>query len=216
MRGVKRAFGWVLVLVGLGGPAAAQENWARAQAKSLAAQAAAEASAGHVDVAARLYHDALGIDASYAPLYLGLGALRERAGDLREAEQVYSVGLEHLPGFWEGRAARARLRWRAARHGEAKADLLEAIAQRKSDLALLEELAGWCVEDGEFPRALALYRQARRQSEQDSDEATKARLRLRVKALGALVGGADALRAAHPRSDPVRRGIESIVRAQGW
>jgi len=213
---VRRVLCFLLVACLCSTAQAQDENWARSQVKSLAAQAQAEAAAGRADAATKLFHDALGIDGSYAPLYLGLGALREKVGDAREAEQVYSVGIEQLPGFWEGRVARARLRWKLARRAEAKADLAEALTQRKSDAALLEELAGWCVEDSDFPRALALYRRARRQLEVDGDEATRGRVKLKIKALGLLVGGADPLRAGHFKSDPVRRGIESVARAQGW
>jgi tetratricopeptide (TPR) repeat protein len=197
-------------------PAQAQgESWARSQARQLSLQAAAQA-ASQPEAAARLYLDAIQIDGSYGAAYLGLGALREQSGDAREAEQVYSEAIEHLPGFWEARQARAKLRRRLQRRAEARADLGEALALRRSDGALLEQLAAWCAEDGDFPRALALYRQLRWQLEQQGDGAGVGRVKLRVKALALLVAELDPLRARHPRRDATRQALEGLVRARGW
>ncbi|MCU0657328.1 MAG: response regulator [Polyangiaceae bacterium] len=207
---------WVLLLALGVLPAQAQgESWARNQARQLSSQAAAQA-ASQPEAAARLYLDAIQIDGSYGAAYLGLGALREQSGDAREAEQVYSEAIEHLPGFWEARQARAKLRRRLQRRAEARADLGEALALRRSDGALLEQLAAWCAEDGDFPRALALYRQLRWQLEQQGDGAGVGRVKLRVKALGLLVAELDPLRARHPRRDATRQALEGLVRAQGW
>ena len=41
------------------------------------------------------------------------------------------------------------------------------------------------------------------------------RARLKAKALGLLVAGADPARARHPRRDAIRQAIEGIVREQG-
>lgn len=204
----------LLLLLSPRGADAQNESWARTQAKQLSAQASAQASS-QPESAARLYLEALSIDGSYGAAYLGLGLLREKTGDTREAEQVYATAVERIPGFWEAWQARALLRRRLQRRAEARADLSEAIALRRDDLALLEQLASWHAEDGDFPRALTLYRQLRWRAEADGDEATRKRLKLRVKALGLLVAGADALRAHHPQRDAVRQGIEGVVRALG-
>lgn len=205
-----------LMLVLIASPAGAQgESWAIVQARQLSAQAAAQAAANQPEAAARLYLEALSIDGSHGPAYLGLAAIRARSGDLREAEQTYTTAIDRIPGFWEAYHARALLRRRTQRRVEARADLAGALGLRRDDAALLELLASWHAEDGEFPRALALYRQLRARVEQDGDEATVARVRLRVKALGLLVGGADPLRARHPGRDAVRQALEGLARTQG-
>jgi tetratricopeptide (TPR) repeat protein len=59
------------------------------------------------EIALRRYMDALDLDPLCAEAYLGLGSLRARRGDLREAERVYTVALQHIPSHHEARLARA-------------------------------------------------------------------------------------------------------------
>ena len=212
------SLGTLLLVLSVAPSAAAQpavETWARAQARSLLAQGNAALASGDVSGATRLFHESVTMDGSFEDAYLALGALRERSGDAAEAERTYAVALEHLPGASSTHLARGRLRWRLGRHAEARDDLAAALAIRPDDLALRSELIDRSVEDGDFPRALALSRGARRQLERSGDEAALARVRLRIKALSALVGQADPLRAGHRGATATRRSIEAIARARG-
>src|SRR4051812_20756901 len=59
------------------------------------------------DLALRRYMEAIALDPTCEEAYLGLGALRARRGDLREADTVYSLALEHVPALREARTKRA-------------------------------------------------------------------------------------------------------------
>src|SRR5688500_15335955 len=78
------------------------------------------------DIAIRRYMEALSLDPTCDEAYLGLGALRARRGDLREAERVYSVALEHVPQLRAVRRARAHVRRALGLRMEAVEDLLTA------------------------------------------------------------------------------------------
>src|SRR3954470_18338122 len=69
--------------------------------------ARAHEAARQEDLAVRRYMEALSLDPTCEDAYLGLGSLRTRRGDLREADRVYSVALEHLPQLRAARMARA-------------------------------------------------------------------------------------------------------------
>src|SRR5207253_10180861 len=72
--------------------------------------ARAHESARQEELALRRYMEALTLDPTCEEAYLGLGSLRTRRGDLREAERVYSVALEHVPQLRAARTARAWVR----------------------------------------------------------------------------------------------------------
>ena len=80
-------------------------------ALDLVAMAHAHEAQSDDDVAIRRYTEALTLDPSCEPAYVGLGALRERRGDVREAERVYTMALSHLPASSDAKIGRARARW---------------------------------------------------------------------------------------------------------
>ncbi len=145
-----------------GGPdESAPVGWATRRAADLTAEAQRLVDAGRLDDALVRLREALGMDATYAPAYLALAAAREGVGDLREAEQVLSMGLERIPLFAEARARRASLRERRGdRHGAA-GDLESALAERPADLALHAQVTEAWMRAGETPRALASARRWR-------------------------------------------------------
>jgi tetratricopeptide (TPR) repeat protein len=198
-------------------PAGAQqaESWATSGARGLVAQGDAEAAAGRGDQAAKRYLEAIALDGSYGPAYLGLGAMRERGGDPKEAELVYTAGLERVVGFWQASLARARLRRRLGRREEAKEDLALAARGKGNDLQLIEELASWQIEDGRFVQALAIYRRLRFFLEEANDPAALARAELRIRALRVLAAEQDLLQARHAGAGWTRRAIEAIARKAG-
>jgi tetratricopeptide (TPR) repeat protein len=212
-----RARGWLLAaLLWSAGAAAQTEPLVTTQARDLVAQGEAEERAGRPERATQLYVDALTLDATMGRAYLLLGQRREQEGDPREAERVFTAGAEHVPGFAEVVAARARLRWRSSRHAEALDDLAAAAAMNPNEAPLWEELAGWSVERGRFVQALALYRRFRRLAEASNDAPAIARARLKIRALSALSAEADLLRAGHPAAGSTRRAIEALARRVGW
>ncbi|AUX23410.1 uncharacterized protein SOCEGT47_039350 [Sorangium cellulosum] len=186
---------------------AEEVGWATSQAAELTRQGEARALAGQADVALSRYLEALRFDATYGPAYLGLGALYERAGDPREAERTYSVGLDHVRGFVEGYRARAALRARAGRRAEALADLEAAVALRGDDAALLQELAAAYVAASALPAALGVTRRLAALAARTGDGALVARATTQARALSALIDEADPVRAGGRDRGPVRRAI---------
>ncbi len=183
-------------------------GWATAQAAELTRQAEARAAAGEADVALQRYLEAVRFDAlTYGPAYLGLGALYERAGDPREAERAYTVGLDHVSGFVEGHRARAALRSREGRREEAIADLEAAAALRGDDGRLLQELAAAYVAAGALPAALGVARRLSALAARNGDRALAATATTQARALSVLVGEADPVRAGGADRGPVRRAL---------
>lgn len=162
------------------------------------------------DVAVRRYMEALSLDPTCDEAYLGLGSLRARHGDLREAERVYSVALEHLPDLRAARSARAYVRRALGMHAESVDDLLTA-AGTEDDVAALRVLATWYGEDGQTPAQLAVWRRIAARAETAQDAVLLHEARTMVRALVILVGPADP--AASPADDRngVRRTIAAIA-----
>jgi tetratricopeptide (TPR) repeat protein len=142
------------------------------------------------DVAIRRYMEALGLDPTCEEAYLGLGSLRARQGDLREAERVYSVALEHRPQFRQARIARAHVRRALGYRAEAVADLLVG---NEDDLSALRTLAGWHAEDGQTPAQLAVWRHIEARAEAAQNLVLIHEAQVMIRALSILVGSADPL-----------------------
>jgi tetratricopeptide (TPR) repeat protein len=156
------------------------------------------------EVALRRYMEALVLDPTCEEAYLGLGSLRARRGDLREAERVYSVALEHLPQLRHARLARAYVRRALGATAEAIQDL---VAGLEDDVGTLRILATWYGEDGQTPAQLAVWRRIATRAEVLQDGALAQEARTMVRALVILVGTADP--AAAPPDD---RGVRQAVR----
>ena len=171
----------------------------------LVRSAHAQEASGEVDRALRLYTDAITVDPTCAAAYLGLGALRERSLDLREAERVYSVALEHVPTLADAHARRAGVRFRLGLHDDAVAELRALVdapqgddASRHNAAAALRQLATWYAEERQLPAQLACWRRLLALAEKVSDEALTRESRTMVRALQLLVGPAD------PVTQPIR------------
>lgn len=174
----------------------------------------------HDDLAVRRYMEALALDPTCEEAYLGLGALRARRGDLREAERVYDVALEHVAGFRAARTARAYVRRALGLRAEAASDLL-AGAGAEDDPGALRVLAGWYAEDGQIPAQLAVWRRIAARAEATRDAVLLHEARTTIRALVILVGPADP--AASPVDDAsaaspdraLRRVAASVARKGG-
>jgi hypothetical protein len=177
--------------------------------------AQAHEQASQDDIAVDRYMDALAIDSTCEEAYLGLGGLRERRGDLREAERVYSVALEHVPSLRLARVARARLRRARGANAAAAEDMLTGA---EDDVAALRTLASWYGEDGQAPAQLAVWRRLMARAEATQDASLRREARTMVRALLILVGSADPAAyppdaAASPHDDrTVRRAMRLVAR----
>jgi tetratricopeptide (TPR) repeat protein len=181
-------------------------------ALELVRMARAHEAAREDDVAIRRYMEALALDPTCEDAYLGLGALRARRGDLREAERVYSVALEHLPQLRQARTRRAYVRRALGWKSEAVEDLLAGAA---GDPAALRVLAGWDGEDGQTPAQLAVWRAIAARAEATHDAALLQESRRMVKALVILVGPADPAAAPPAPAGGLRRLAASVARSGG-
>jgi tetratricopeptide (TPR) repeat protein len=179
----------------------------------LVREARAHEAAHEDDIAARRYTEAVQIDPGNGDAYLGLGQVRLRMGEPREAERVYTVALEHLPQLHRALEGRARARWALGRHDEAEQDL-ESYAVQESDPAGWRSLAAWYGEDGRAPAQLAAWRRLLALAGQMGDVALSREARLMVRTLQIVVGPADPA-SAPLDEDPTRRALARIARRGG-
>lgn len=185
---------------------------AASSALELVRMAHVHESAHEEDVAVRRYMEALALDATCEEAYLGLGALRARRGDLREADRVYSVALERVPRSRPALAARARVRRALGLRAEAVQDLL---ASSEDETQALRTLAAWHGEDGQLPAQLAVWRRLSAIAEATSDAALAREARTMVRALVLLVGTADPAAAPPPGAPAFRATIAHLARRGG-
>lgn len=203
-RGVRRTFALLALLSAIGATSPALASGAL----ELVRVARAHELAREDDLALRRYTDALSLDPTCEPAYLGLGRLRARLGELREAERVYNVALEHLPQLRAARVDRAYVRRALGARAEAVEDLL---AGADEDPAALRVLAGWYGQDSQTPAQLAVWRRILARAETTQDATLQREARSMVRALVILVGPADP--AASPaRDDPFRRLLSTLAR----
>ena len=160
------------------------------------------------DIALRRYTEALALDPTCEEAYLGLGDLRARRGDLREAERVYSALLEHFPQDRTGRIARAQIRRALGATALARSDLLLGF---EDDIGVLRTIAGWYGEDGSTPAQLATWRRIGTLADANGDAPLVREARTMVRALVILVGPADPAAGASDR-DGLRRTVSILAR----
>ena len=179
----------------------------------LVRQARAREASHEDDVAARRYNDALRLDATHVDAYLGLGALRLRLGDYREAERVYSVALEHVPSLRRAMAGRARARWGLGVR-EAAVTEMELYLTFEPSVPALRELADWYGEDGKTPAQLSAWRRLVVMAFDAGDAAALREARIKVRALQILVGPADPV-AAPIDPNAARRIMAGVAKRGG-
>ena len=158
------------------------------------------------EIALRRYMDALDLDPSCAGAYLGLGSLRARRGDLREAERVYNVALEHIPSLRAARLGRASVRRALGATVEAIDDML---AGADNEVVAWRAIAAWYGQDGQTPAQLATWRKILAHAETTQIPALIKEARTMVRALVLLVGPADP--AAAPADDRGLRHTFSVL-----
>jgi tetratricopeptide (TPR) repeat protein len=207
---VRLALAFLAALALLASPAMARASDSVAE---LVRQARAHEEAHQDDLAARRYTEALALDPTDGEAYLGLAALRIRAGDAREAERVYSVALSHVPSLAAALAGRAEARWALGFREEAERDL-EEYARGHEESAALRLLAGWYAEEGKMPAQLATWRRLRVLAARSGDAALEREAKTMVRALQLLVDAADPV-LSPPDHAPTRAGLAAIARRGG-
>lgn len=198
-----------LLLLGSACPAAASASSALERVRS----ARALELTHQEELALRRYMEALSLDPTCEEAYLGLGSLRARRGDLREAERVYSVALEHVPGLRAARLARAYVRRALGANAEAIEDLLTGA---EDDVETLRVLASWHGADGQTPAQLSVWRRIAVRARAIHHAALLREARTMIRALVIFVGSADP--AASPPNDGehgVRRTMSVFAKRGG-
>lgn len=206
---MRRALAGFLAISALLGAAPAEAS--SSSALELVRAARAYEAANDPDRALRRYTDALTLDPTCEEAYLGLGALRAKRGDLREAERVYSVALAHVPQSRIAVVERARVRWTLGQREEAVHDI-ETVAQE--DPLVLKELAVWYGELGQAPAQLAVWRRLLVHAHAQTNDALLAEARAMVRALQILVDRADPV-TAPANATPLRRVAKDLARRGG-
>ncbi|HSO36763.1 MAG TPA: tetratricopeptide repeat protein [Labilithrix sp.] len=181
-------------------------------ALELVRAARAHEAAKEEDLAVRRYMEALALDPTCDEAYLGLGSLRSRQGDLREAERVYSLAIEHLPGLRAARLGRAYVRRALGARTEAVDDLLMG---GDEDPAAMRILAGWYGEEGQTPAQLAVWRRIAARAEATADAVLLHEAKTTIRALLILVGPADPAATPATEDRGVRRLVATLARRGG-
>ncbi len=202
MRSRLLAVAVLLALASVAGPSSASS------VSELVKSARVHEAASEDSLAIRRYMEALALDPTFEEAYAGLGAIRQRRGDLREADRVYSVALARLPRFNEARLERARVRWMLGERPGAVDDI-ETLA--REDPLVLRELAGWYGDAAEWPAQLALWRRLFAFARATAAERLGQEARAMVRALQILVEHADPVSSPHERTG-VRRTISEFAR----
>ncbi|MGE3675899.1 MAG: tetratricopeptide repeat protein, partial [Polyangiaceae bacterium] len=172
-------------------PPPATESWATRSARLLTEQADALARRGEFARALTVYHQAMVMDPSFAEAYFGLGKLRQRQGDTREAERIYTQAARLRNGGAKAFELRARLRYISGRQLEALTDLAEALRLEPEDVPRLELASQWYVAQQAWPAALAVWRRLLAIYRDHGQADAARRAQIQVQALTMLAGDSD-------------------------
>lgn len=189
-------------------------------AQLLVAQGREREIAGDPLTALKRYGDAIALDPTCEDGFLSLTALRERRGELGEAEQVATEGLTRLPGSIPLVVARAHVRRLFPGGGKldlAADDLRHALAAAGGTAAertVLRELVALKRAQGEPAAELAAWRRLLAIGRAEGDDALSKEASLQARALGRYVGEVDPALGGRSDVDAVRRAIAAIARRQ--
>ena len=191
-------------------PAAAQTGFTRRLAQSHFERAALYESRGDIAQALREYSETISID-STCDAYLRLGMLRERMGDAREADLVYSVAVQLTDTRSKALLQRSHLRRAAGLNAQALSDL-ESAAELDSSRGVLEGLARDYVELHAWSAALAVFRRIAANASQSTDATALETAHLEIRALRVLAAETDATQEKPQKHDWIGRALRSIAR----
>ncbi len=167
---------------------------------------------GDITQALSEYSRTIEIDSTLGDAYLRLGALRERMGDPREADLVYTVAARMNDTRARALVQRSHLRRHAGLGADALRDLEAAVAIDNDNRALLAELAQDYVELHAWSAALALFRRVVALASQSGETETLSTAKLEVQALRVLAAETDPTRERGAKHDWVQSALASIAR----
>ncbi len=203
----------VAAIVALVVTVAAATAVASSATSELVRQALEHESAHEDNAAVRRYMDALALDPTFGPAYLGLAGLRFRRGDLHEAERIYSMALDHIPDLRAALVGRAHVRRALGALREADMDLERCAMD--DDVDALRELARWYAAEGRTAAELASWRRLYVMGLRVGSESSLFReARATLRALQILLGPADPV-ASPPDGDATRKAIAHVARRGG-
>ncbi len=189
----------------------AMESWSRRLALTHFVHGTELERRGEIAQALSEYTASLAVDSTLGEAYLRLGSLRERMGDAREAELVYSEAVRL--GDTQGRALLQRSHlYRAAGRSELALRDLEAAVAVEANREALQELAQHYVEAHAFSAALFTFRRIVASAEASGDSTSLAAARLEVRALRVLAAESDPTSERAKRHDWVGRALFAIAR----
>jgi tetratricopeptide (TPR) repeat protein len=158
------------------------------------------------------YSHAIRADATFGPAYLAMARLRERLGDVQEAERIYTHATR-LPAFEsEALAHRAALRRQQGRREEALRDLQAAVETGDVTTDRLGLLAQWYVEQRNWAASLAVHRRIEARLRGAGQPERAAQVHVQVQALVMLAGETDPVTSGLDYTDWVRRSLAEISR----
>ncbi|MBL9026046.1 MAG: tetratricopeptide repeat protein [Myxococcales bacterium] len=187
------------------------ESWATARARDLTAQAAQHRAAGRTDEALSRFRQAIEMDGTFGPAYLGLAELREATGDIDEARQVLALALEKIPSLGEARLAQADLLHRAKRYAEATQTLVEAARIDPDSLPVLERLLRSAPLAGTLPVALGAARRLAALARARGDEPAAKEADITARALTRLLADVDPVARGRSHGERARRALASAA-----
>ena len=188
-----------------------KESWATRAARTLAERGQRARLQGDLGNAARHFHEAVRMDPTYAPGYLGLGQVREDLGDYGQALRTYERATRLRSGGDDAFERLARLSRRLGKKQQSLAALEAAVQLNPSEQTRLELLARWYVEHKAWPAALSLWRRiVDRLRNQNAGESEVQRAELQVAALSLLAGDSDPTAATDPNW--IRRSLSHIAK----
>ena len=191
--------------------AASGEGWSRRLARSHFERAVELEQRGDIAQALREYTECIAIDSTLGDAYLRLGALRERMGDTREAELVYSEAYRLGDARAQALLQRSHL-YRAAGQSALALSDLEASVELDANLGALRELAQQYVEMQSWSAALATARRMASLTLESGDRAGFEAARLEVRALRVLAAEGDPSGKPVSRHDWVGRALAHIAK----
>ncbi len=187
------------------------ESWSRRLALTHFTRAAELEQRGEIAQALSEYTESVAIDSTLGEAYLRLGSLRERMGDAREAELIYSEAVRL--GDTRARALLQRSHlYRAAGRSELALRDLEAAVSLEANRQALQELAQHYVEAHAFGAALFTFRRIVASAQESGDSAALETARLEVRALRVLAAETDPTSERSQRHDWVGRALFAIAR----
>jgi len=190
--------------------AAGNEGWSRRLAKSHYQRATELERRGDIAQALREYSETIAIDSTLGDAYLRLGALRERMGDAREAELIYSAAIRLGDSRVPALVQRSHLHRAAGRSLEAISDL-QAAVELEPNREALQELAQHYVEAHAWAAALATFRRIASSAQENADSAAAENARLEVRALRVLAAEVDSSSQPVKKHDWVGRALTHIA-----